>query len=81
MWAEMRNLMIDIYSLFEIQAQEVNTAQPQEAAQQSADIVNHLATITTPTEGASVLPLDLGITVDVINTVVRCGRYHMVYMY
>jgi len=58
-------------SLFLIKVQKVSTAQPQEVAKLSANVVNRLATITNPKEGASALPLDLGVTVDVINTVIR----------
>ncbi|XP_065917558.1 fibropellin-1-like [Dysidea avara] len=69
------------YTIISIQTQQVNTAQLLEAARLSADIVNHLATITAPTVGASALPLDLGATVDVINTVIGYARYNGVAIY
>jgi len=52
-------------------AQALSTAQPQQIAEISTDIVDNLVIITEPVENASALPLDLGAVVDVLDTVIR----------
>jgi len=55
-----------------IQAQALSTAtSPELVAEMSMDIINSLATITGQTESTSALPLDLGTTVDILDSVLR----------
>ena len=63
------------YCIFDVhlsvKAQALSTAQPQQIAEISPNIVNNLVTITEPEEDTSVLPLDLGAVVDVLDTIIR----------
>ena len=52
-----------------MKALALNTATPQ--LETSTDIADSLVIITEPVEGTSALPLDLGTTVEVLNSVIR----------
>ena len=54
-----------------VKVQTLSTAQPEQIAAISSDIVNNLAAITKPVESTSALPLDLGAVADVLDTVLR----------
>ena len=78
-WICACSMILYCFNKFYFKAQEINTMQPQQAAEMSADTVNYLAAITEQTEGVSTLPLDLGSTVDIINTVIRYAGSLLIY--
>ena len=67
----MINSMSSVYEYSCIQAQALNAAPPELVAEMSIDIIDSLVTITGQVEDTSVLPLDLGTTVDILNSVIR----------
>ena len=54
-----------------MKAQALSTAAPEQMAEVSADIADSLVTVTVPVENTSALPLDLGTTVDILDSIIR----------
>lgn len=60
-----------LYARTHTKAQALSSAAPELVAEMSADITSSLVTVTEPVEGTSALPLDLGTTVDILNSIIR----------
>ena len=57
--------------MYTMKAQALSTAAPEQMAEVSADIADSLVTVTVPVENTSALPLDLGTTVDILDSIIR----------
>ena len=60
-----------LYTCVYIKAQALSTAAPEVVAEMSTNIIDSLVAITEPVNDTSVLPLDLGTVVDILDTVIR----------
>ena len=60
-----------MYTHVHMKAQALSTAAPEQVAEVSTDIVDSLVTVTEPVEDTSALPLDLGTTVDILDSIIR----------
>ena len=54
-----------------MKAQALSTVAPEQMAEVSAGIADSLVTVTEPVENTSALPLDLGTTVDILDSIIR----------
>ena len=63
--------MSSVYEYSCIQAQALSAAASELVAEMSTDIIDSLVTITGQVEDTSILPLDLGTAVDILNSVIR----------